>query len=76
VMVRPEAIRLGGVDTALPGRVLQTSFLGKHVRVAVETAASEAPVIVALNDASALPAVGSAVSLSWSAEDAAVLESE
>jgi ABC-type Fe3+/spermidine/putrescine transport system ATPase subunit len=76
VMVRPEAIRLGGGDPSLSGRVVQTSFLGKHVRVAVETAASEAPVIIALHDPSALPDVGATVALSWSAEDAAVLESE
>jgi spermidine/putrescine transport system ATP-binding protein len=76
VMVRPEAIRLDGSRPSLPGRVVQTSFLGKHVRVAVETSASEAPVIVALHDPTALPDVGAAVKLSWSAEDAAVLEAE
>jgi spermidine/putrescine transport system ATP-binding protein len=75
VMVRPEAIRLDGSGPSLPGRVVQTSFLGKHVRVAVETGATDAPVILALYDPSALPAVGATVALSWSAEDAAVLES-
>jgi spermidine/putrescine transport system ATP-binding protein len=76
VMVRPEAMRLGDAEPSLTGRVVQTSFLGKHVRVAVETAASEAPVIIALHDPSALPDVGATVALSWSGEDAVVLESE
>src|SRR5690349_8851693 len=76
VMVRPEAIRLADSGPSLSGRVVQTSFLGKHVRVAVDTAASEAPVIVALHDSSALPAVGATVALVWAAEDAAVLESQ
>jgi spermidine/putrescine ABC transporter ATP-binding subunit len=75
VMVRPEAIRLGEAEPSLRGRVVQTSFLGKHVRVAVETAASDEPVIVALHDPTALPSVGMTVALSWSAEDAVVLES-
>jgi spermidine/putrescine transport system ATP-binding protein len=73
LMVRPEAIRLGG-DGGLRGSVVQTSFLGKHVRVAVETKASEAPVIVALHDTSALPGVGDAVALAWAAADGIVLE--
>ncbi len=75
VMVRPEAIRLGEAEPSLRGRVVQTSFLGKHVRVAVETSASDQPVIVALHDPTALPSVGMTVALSWSAEDAVVLES-
>jgi spermidine/putrescine transport system ATP-binding protein len=73
LMVRPEAIRLAA-DGALHGEVVQTSFLGKHVRVAVETRASDAPVIVALHDASALPGVGDVVGLTWAAGDGIVLE--
>ena len=73
LMVRPEAIRLAG-DGPLRGSVVQTSFLGKHVRVAVETKAAEAPVIVALHDSSALPAVGDAVGLGWAPGDGIVLE--
>jgi len=46
-----------------------------HAYVAVETSASEAPVIVSLHDPTALPGVGATVALSWSAEDAVVLES-
>src|SRR5579862_1295348 len=73
LMVRPESIRLDP-DGALRGTVVQTSFLGKHVRVAVETGAAEAPVIVALHDPSALPAVGDTVGLGWAAGDSVVLE--
>jgi ABC-type Fe3+/spermidine/putrescine transport system ATPase subunit len=76
LMVRPEAIRLAGGDGALHGRVVQTSFLGSYVRVAVETAASDAPVIVALHDAASVPAVGDDVSLSWTADDGIVLEAD
>jgi spermidine/putrescine transport system ATP-binding protein len=73
LMVRPESIRLDP-DGALRGQVVQTSFLGKHVRIAVETGAAEAPVIVALHDPSALPAVGDSVGLAWSSGDSVVLE--
>jgi spermidine/putrescine transport system ATP-binding protein len=73
LMVRPEAIKLAA-DGALHGEVVQTSFLGKHVRVAVQTRAAEAPVIVALHDAAALPAVGDTVALAWTAADGIVLE--
>ena len=73
LMVRPEAIRLAS-DGSLRGAVVQTSFLGKHVRVAVQTQASEAPVVVALHDASALPAVGNEVTLTWAPADGIVLE--
>jgi len=76
LMVRPEAIRLAGGDGALQGRVVQTSFLGSYVRVAVETPASDAPVIVALHDAASVPAVGDDVSLSWTADDGIVLEAD
>ncbi|MGH3001954.1 MAG: ABC transporter ATP-binding protein [Gaiellaceae bacterium] len=73
VMVRPESIRLG--EEGLRGTVVQTSFLGKHVRVAVETRASEAPVVVALHDGSALPQVGDEIRVTWAAADGVVLES-
>jgi spermidine/putrescine transport system ATP-binding protein len=75
LMVRPESIRLDR-DGALRGIVVQTSFLGGHVRVAVETGAADAPVIVAMHDPSALPAVGDNVGLAWSAGDSVVLEPE
>jgi ABC-type Fe3+/spermidine/putrescine transport system ATPase subunit len=76
LMVRPEAIRLGGDEGTLAGRVVQTSFLGSYVRVAVETAAADAPVIVALHEAGAVPSPGDEVALSWAAPDGIVLEPE
>ncbi len=77
LMVRPEAIRFEPHGAgSLDGRVVQTSFMGSHVRVAVETGAAEAAVIVALHDATAAPTAGSAVALSWSPDDGIVLEAE
>ncbi len=77
LMVRPEAIRFEEHGAgSLDGHVVQTSFMGSHVRVAVETQAVEAAVIVALHDAAAAPAVGSAVGLAWSPSDGIVLEAE
>ena len=74
LMVRPEAIRIDAGGGSISGRVVQTSFLGSFVRVAVETAASEAPVIVAIHDEAAVPQVGDGVSLRWQAADGIVLE--
>ena len=74
LMVRPEAIRLADGEGAISGHVVQTSFLGSFVRVAVETAAAEAPVIVALHEAASAPEVGDRVSLSWLAADGILLE--
>jgi ABC-type Fe3+/spermidine/putrescine transport system ATPase subunit len=74
LMVRPEAIGLQDGDGSISGRVVQTSFLGSYIRVAVDTPAAEAPVIVALRDAAALPAVGDEVTLAWAAADGIVLE--
>jgi ABC-type Fe3+/spermidine/putrescine transport system ATPase subunit len=74
LMVRPEVISLRSGAGSLSGRVVQTSFLGSFIRVAVETRAAEVPVIVALRDASSLPAVGDQVALSWPAADGIVLE--
>jgi spermidine/putrescine ABC transporter ATP-binding subunit len=74
LMVRPETISLGSGHASISGRVVQTSFLGSYVRVAVETPSSDAPVIVALREATAVPAVGDDVSLTWPAVDGIVLE--
>ena len=74
LMVRPETISLGRGNASISGRVVQTSFLGSYVRVAVETPSSDAPVIVALREATAVPAVGDNVSLTWPAADGIVLE--
>ncbi len=79
LMVRPESIRIFEPATApegsLAGRVVKTSFLGNHVRVAVECAASEAPVMVAVQgDLGRLPAAEQQVALWWQPEDGIVLE--
>jgi spermidine/putrescine ABC transporter ATP-binding subunit len=73
LMVRPESIRVdaGGV---LQGTVLHTSFLGSYVRVAVETEAAEAPVMLALEDTTDVPAVGDRIGLAWTAENGIALE--
>ena len=76
LMVRPESIRLAHDDGCIRGRVVQTSFLGDHVRIAVETPASDAPVIVALHEATTVADVGDEVALSWSAADGIVLEAD
>jgi spermidine/putrescine transport system ATP-binding protein len=76
LMVRPEAIVLAAQEGSITGRVVQTSFLGSFVRVAVQTASAEAPVVVALRESSALPKVGDEVPLAWRPEDGIVLEPE
>jgi spermidine/putrescine ABC transporter ATP-binding subunit len=75
LMVRPESIRVepGG---ALQGTVLHTSFLGSYVRVAVETEAADAPVMLALEDTAAVPVLGDRIGLSWTADNAIALEPE
>jgi spermidine/putrescine transport system ATP-binding protein len=75
LMVRPESIRLeaGG---ALAGTVVHTSFLGSYVRVAVETGAADGPVMVALNEAVQVPAVGDRVGLSWTGDAGIALEAK
>jgi len=75
LMVRPESIRLD-TGEGIAGLVIQTSFLGSRVRVAVQTQASESPVMVALRETASPPHVGDAVSLAWSAEDGIVLEAD
>ncbi len=74
LMVRPEAITLGAGSGSIVGRVLQTSFLGSYVRVAVDTPSSEAPVVVALHEAASVPSIGDEVSLTWPAAEGIVLE--
>jgi spermidine/putrescine ABC transporter ATP-binding subunit len=76
LMVRPESIRLAAGEASISGRVVQTSFLGSYVRVAVETPAVDVPVIVALHEAASAPAVGDTVALTWAAADGIVLESD
>lgn len=82
LMVRPESIRIAAPGAApvpaIRGRVVQTSFLGSFVRVAVTSPATEGLVIAALQgpDAEHLPDVEREVELWWAEEDAVVLGSE
>ena len=79
LMVRPEAIRLAEESDAPAGAVrgtaVQSSFLGNHVRVAVECAACEAPVMVALHgrEGAAVPEPDTPVALWWTPEAAVLL---
>jgi spermidine/putrescine transport system ATP-binding protein len=79
LMVRPESLRAGDVADApaeaLRGRAVQSSFLGTHVRIAVETTCSAAPLIVALHgeDPDSVPPENTEVSVWWAADDAIVL---
>ena len=75
LMVRPESLRLDPAGL-LRGSVLHTSFLGSYVRVAVQTAAADAPVMVALNEAVEVPAVDRPIALAWAPEAGIVLEAE
>jgi ABC-type Fe3+/spermidine/putrescine transport system ATPase subunit len=78
LMIRPESLRLG--DEAAPasvrGRAVQSSFLGTRVRVAVETPAAAAPLMVAVHGEgpASVPAEDTDVTVSWSPEDAILLD--
>jgi spermidine/putrescine ABC transporter ATP-binding subunit len=79
LMIRPESLRLGDGGpgaAALRGRAVQSSFLGTRVRVAVETPSCSAPLMVAVHgeDPSSVPAEDSDVTVSWSPEDAILLD--
>jgi ABC-type Fe3+/spermidine/putrescine transport system ATPase subunit len=82
LMLRPEALRVGAADEApawsLQGCVVQSSFLGTHIRVAVETKCSAAPLIVALHgeSPSSVPAEDAEVAVWWQPEDAIVLPAQ
>ena len=79
LMVRPESLHVGAADGApdgsVRGRTLQSSFLGTRTRVAVETACSPVPVIVALHgeDPRTVPAEDTEVAVWWQPDDAIVL---
>ena len=82
LMVRPEALRVGDAETAprgaLRGRVLQSSFLGTRLRVAVDTPSCEVPLIVALHGEgpASAPAEDSEVAVSWAPGDAILLPAD
>jgi spermidine/putrescine ABC transporter ATP-binding subunit len=78
LMIRPESLRLGdSVATAsVPGRAVQSSFLGTRVRVAVETSASPVPLMVAVHGEgpASAPAEDTDVTVSWSPADSILLD--
>ena len=82
LMVRPESLRVGDTsvapDGALRGRVLQSSFLGTRLRVAVDTPGCEAPLIVALHgeDPVSAPAEDVEVTVWWDPADAILLPAD
>ena len=82
LMVRPESLRVGDAETAprgaLRGRVLQSSFLGTRLRVAVDTPSCESPLIVALHGEGpgSAPAEDSEVAVSWAPGDAILLPAD
>jgi spermidine/putrescine transport system ATP-binding protein len=79
LMVRPEQIAVGRDGDGLPATVVQTAFLGSHLRVTTAVAGMEAPVTAWLHggDAAAFRAQpGDPVALSWNAEDAVILDRE
>jgi spermidine/putrescine transport system ATP-binding protein len=83
LMVRPECVRLsppGAREQAIAARVLQTSFLGSHVRVLVESSACDVPVQAYLyprDQGQALTLDADAqVELWWEPQDAVLLASE
>ena len=80
LMVRPESLHVGPVGDAptgaVRGRAVQSSFLGTRVRVAVETAVSPVPLMIAMHgeDQSSVPAEDAEIAVWWAPEDAIVLE--
>ena len=78
LMIRPESLRLGDgtAPASLRGRAVQSSFLGTRVRVAVETPAARIPLMVAVHGEgpASVPAEDTDLTLSWSPEDAILLD--
>jgi spermidine/putrescine transport system ATP-binding protein len=78
LMVRPESLRIGdrAASASVRGRAVQSSFLGTRVRVAVETPASQVPLMVAVHGEGpeSVPAEDTDVTVSWSPEDAILLD--
>ncbi len=78
LMIRPESLRIGdsAASASVRGRAVQSSFLGTRVRIAVETAASQVPLMVAVHGEGpeAVPAEDTDVTVSWSPEDAILLD--
>ncbi len=78
LMVRPESVRVvagNGEHAGLGGMVVGSSFLGSFSRVAVQCEALGAPIIAALAaDAAAPLATSAAATVTWSPQDAVVLD--
>src|SRR5919204_4883507 len=79
LMIRPESLRIGSGDSAtaaVRGRAVQSSFLGTRVRVAVESPACPVPLMVAVHGEgpASVPAEDTEVTVSWSPEDAILLD--
>jgi spermidine/putrescine ABC transporter ATP-binding subunit len=78
LMIRPESLRLAedAAPASVRGRAVQSSFLGTRVRVAVETAASQAPLMVAVHGEgpSSVPVEDTDVTVSWAPDDAILLD--
>jgi spermidine/putrescine transport system ATP-binding protein len=78
LMVRPESVRVNagnGRHAGLVGMVVGSSFLGSFSRVAVQCEALGTPIIAALTGAAAAPlAANATATVSWSPQDAVVLD--
>jgi len=78
LMVRPESVRVNagnGHHAGLAGMVVGSSFLGSFSRVAVQCEALGTPIIAALTaDAAAPLAANATATVSWSPQDAVVLD--
>lgn len=78
LMVRPESVRVtagNGHHAGLVGTVVGSSFLGSFSRVAVQCDALGMPIIAALQaDAAAPLEHDAAATVSWSPQDAVVLD--
>jgi spermidine/putrescine transport system ATP-binding protein len=78
VGVRPEKVRLGEAGAnALPGTVRETAYVGVATQLIVDTPAGDVAVFHQNADAgTAVPAVGTAVTVSWSPEATFVVDPE
>jgi hypothetical protein len=77
-MVRPESVRViagNGHPAGLVGTVVGSSFLGSFSRVAVQCEALGVPIMAALQaDAAAPLQTNATATVSWSPQDAVVLD--
>jgi spermidine/putrescine transport system ATP-binding protein len=80
LMIRPEAVQViagNGHNAGLAGRVVTSSFLGSFTRVAVQCEAAGTPIMAALQaGAAARFAEDATATVTWSPEDAVVLDAQ